>query len=114
LIHFNAPPGAEKMAHELYSFAAGALSLAGGIHNNIFVMLDFDKMFTSPLLHFINTLQFEGIEPNTAATALANVHLKVTDLPPGQFIEASWTFHGRTLPISFRRERRFNCGCHFR
>jgi hypothetical protein len=85
--------------YQFYSFTARAIALARCIDDHIFVALDFEQMFAGAFLLLINALKFEGVEPNAAATALANVDLETANLPPGQFIEASWTFHDRTFPL---------------
>jgi hypothetical protein len=99
LVHFDSPFGAEEMAHQLYPLTPRAISLAGRIDNYIFVVLDFQQILPGAFLLLVNPLEFERVKPNTAATALANVDLEIAHLPPGQFIEASWTFHSRGLSL---------------
>jgi hypothetical protein len=56
-------------------------------------------MFSGAFLLLIHALKLESVKPNAAATALANVDLEIANLPPSQFIEASWTFHDCTSPL---------------
>jgi hypothetical protein len=85
------------MPHQFDALASRAISLARCIDHDILIVLDFQQMLPGAFLFLVNTLKLERVEPNAAATALANVHLQISHLPPGQFIEASWTFHGWAL-----------------
>jgi hypothetical protein len=93
LIHFDPALGAEEMAHQLHPLAARAISLARCIDDHIFITLDFEQMFSRAFLLVVDALKLERVEPYAAATALANIHLQIANLPLGQFIEASWTLH---------------------
>ena len=97
LVNFNAAFGAEEMTHQLDSFAARAISLARRINDDILTVLNFKQVLPGAFLLLVNTLKFKCVEPNAAATPLANVDLDIANLPFRQFIEASWTFHGCTL-----------------
>jgi len=93
LVHFDPAFGAEEMAHQLDPLASRTISLARCIDDHIFVALNFEQMLSGAFLLLVNSLKLERVEPNAAATTLANVHLEIAHLPPGQFVEASWTLH---------------------
>jgi hypothetical protein len=89
------------MAHQFHPFAARAISLASRIDDHIFVALNFEQVLSGTLLLLVNALKLERIKPNAPATTLANVHLEVANLPPGQFIVASWAFHNHSPSFYF-------------
>jgi hypothetical protein len=98
LIDFEAALRAVKVAVQSDFGAAGAFTLARGVHHDAFVSLNIQKMFPGLLFLFIDAFQFECVEPDAAATALAHIQHQVSDLPLNQFIEASWAFHNAKLP----------------
>jgi hypothetical protein len=93
LVHFDAPAGAEEMAMELDALAARAGAFAGRVHGDPVVPLDPKQWLGGRLALFIHALQFEGVEPNPPAAALAGIHIQVADLELGQFMVTRWTFH---------------------
>jgi hypothetical protein len=97
LVNFNSAFGAEEMTHQLDSYAARAISLARRIDRDILTVLNFKQMLPGAFFLLVNTLKFKCVEPNAAATALADVNLDTANLLFRQFIEASWTFHGCAL-----------------
>jgi hypothetical protein len=92
LIHFNAAFGGEEMAVELYAGAPGAVAFAERVHGHAFVALDPKEGIAGSHL-LIRALQFEGVKPDPAAAALADVHAQAADLNLGQYITARRAFH---------------------
>jgi len=93
VVHLDAPFGAKEMAAQFYPRAPRAFALAGRIHNQGLVTPDMQQGLAGCLAILVHLLQFEGIEPNPAATVLADIHGQVADLERGQFIPTSWAFH---------------------
>ena len=61
------------MAFEFDAGTAGALALAGNIHLHPFIAANIQQMISRRLRFLIHPLQLEGIKPNSAAAALANI-----------------------------------------
>ena len=97
------------MAFEFDAGTAGALALAGNIHLHTFITTNIQQMGPRRLRFIINPLQLEGIKPNSAAAALANIDHQATDLSLGQFVETRWAFH----TFQFCIEIALNCNVDF-
>ena len=82
-VDFDAAFGAEEMAVQLHARATRALTLAGAVNHQPLVVLDLQQPLTCRFVRFVHPLQFEGIEPNPAASALANIHRQVAYLDQG-------------------------------
>jgi len=81
------------MAMELDSKATRTLAFPGKIHLHFLVPADVHEVFSRGFPGFIHLLKFEGVKPNAAAAALADVHAQSADLDFSQLIETSWAFH---------------------
>jgi hypothetical protein len=92
-IHFDLASCAEKMAFEFDARASRAFALAGNIHLYPFIAANVQQMISGRLRFLINPLQLEGIKPNAAATAVANIDHQAAHLCLGQFVETRRAFH---------------------
>jgi hypothetical protein len=72
-VNLDAALGAEEAAFQLDPVAAGAASFALDIDIDGGVLADVEEELAGGFLGLIDFLQFEGIEPDAAAAALANV-----------------------------------------
>ena len=71
--------GAKEVPVEFHPSAARTFTLAGLVHDYAFVALDVEQGLSRGFALFISLLQFEGIKPNPAATALTGVQDDVAD-----------------------------------
>ena len=58
-----------------------------------FIAANVQQMISRCLCFLIHPLQLEGIKPNPAAAALANIDYQAAHLRLGQFIETRRAFH---------------------
>ncbi len=105
LVHLNAAAGAEEMAMELDALAARAAALAGRVHDDPFVPLNPKQRLPGRLALFIDALQFEGVEPNPPAAALADIHIQAANLELGQFMVTRRTSHRERILASVTHSR---------
>jgi len=98
LVHFNPALGAKEVPMELYPCASGTFTLAGLVHNQALVPSNVQQGLPHALMLFIHFLQLEGIKPNPAATALADIHNEAADLQFGELIETGWASHRLVSP----------------
>ena|ERR1043166_8841849 len=75
LIDLDTPFGAEKMPMKFYPRTPWTIPFPGIIHHDSRVSLQVKQRLPRRFDFLIDTLQFEGIEPNAAAAALADIHL---------------------------------------
>jgi hypothetical protein len=68
------------------------------IHSQALVASNVKQGLPQALILFIYFLQLEGIKPNPAATALADIHHELADLQLAQFIETGWASHKLAFP----------------
>jgi len=92
LIDLDFAASAEKMAMKLDSSASWAIAFAIEVHGNVFVSSNVQQRLAG-LPCIIHALEFERVEPDSAAASLADVHQHVPNADLGQLIEASWAFH---------------------
>jgi len=79
-VDFYSALGAIEVPPEFDLVTPRAFALAGRVDHNSFVAPDGQQRLARGFVLLIDTLKFESIEPNAAATILANVHYQFTYL----------------------------------
>jgi hypothetical protein len=96
-IDLDSALGAEEMAMKLNIGATRAFALARWIYDYSLIATNSEQGLTGSFILFIHLLQLVCIEPNATAAILTDVDDERSDLHLGEVIEASWTFHTKTL-----------------
>jgi len=87
------------MAFEFDACTARAFSLAAKIHLHPFIAANIQQMGSGCFRFLVDPLQLEGIKPDPAAAALADIDYQAADLRLGQFVETRWAFHTRKFAL---------------
>ena len=80
LIDLDPPLGTEVVPMQFYPLASRAIAFAAGVDNDLVIPLNMKQRLTGSLVFFVDSLQFEGIKPYPAATALADIDFETADL----------------------------------
>src|ERR1044071_9090141 len=92
-VHFHLPLGAEMAAFEFDVGALRAGALALEVHVQVRVPADVEKPGLPRLARLGHLLKLEGVEPDTAAAAAADIDGEFAHGQGAEFIEAGWAFH---------------------
>ena len=76
VVHLDLFPGAEEMAFELHAVAARTGTLAQKVHVDARVALDAQQMFRGNFALLVHVLEFKGVEPDAATSAVADISPK--------------------------------------
>jgi hypothetical protein len=74
VIDFDGALRIEAAAHEGDAHATRAGALTGGVHTQPRVARDIKQVLARGLMSFVHLLEFKPVEPDAAATAVANIH----------------------------------------
>ncbi len=93
-VDFDGSLGAEVASFEFDPFTAGALAFAGGVDLDGVVGGDVKEDFRGGVGSVFESVQFEGIEPYTAAAAFADIDRDFADGLRCEWVIAGGAFHG--------------------
>jgi len=93
LVDFDFAAGAEEMALQFHVLASRTGPFPGDIDDERGVAMDIEQKFTRALFLFVHLLEFECVEPNAAAAAMAGIDGESSHAHLSEFIEASRAFH---------------------
>src|SRR5947207_9574608 len=80
LIDLDSSLGAEVVTMKFYAGTPRALALTRAVYYHVLVALDMQQRFAGGFIFLIDPFQFEGVEPDAAATALADIDFQTADL----------------------------------